>query len=640
MTLLKDHTNKVPPPVTPQQPQPHHHHHHGIKNLFRRDTGNVTPTDSHSSINSSSSHIGLSKLFHHSHKDHHIDSDGNRGGNGAVTPPKRTQSSLSLRRRNTNPINQHSQINNSNNSPTNINSNSNSNNSLSSLNNALKINRNRANSELNHNNNPSSTNLINNMNNLNLNNGNIPHKKLTKAETFAHMSQLDSRNAAKQQLRNTRIPTNQSQISSTPAHSSSNHEKIVYNPYGMIKTPSQEQPKSTSFYLSGVNDGERVLANPVANPNDYLPENLQETHINLLDDYDIDVSNKKLGDGGSSDVRIINSCNDKKKLYALKKFTLLSKESDEEFYKRVAKEYIIHKKTTSNQHVVDVYGIIRIQSQANLTRGWGMVMEYCNNGDLFSMIIRSGWKKSPLMEKYCFFKQISKGLKFIHDQDIAHRDIKPENVLIDARGCCKLCDFGVSDYQHEIPGDFNSPIKLSTSYVGSPPYSPPEVMLLKEKSHNEIKNFAYNMFKADCWGLGMLLFCMIYSGVPFQQASPLDHGYRDYQFNHKRFCTDHQNFKNNKGINKGPGSEFKLAAKFESSGASRVAWKLCDPSTVKRYDLDMLFDDPWFKSIEICDNCNDDLGGNENGEEIPHKKIVHDHNVSNVANSGRKQLCL
>ncbi|KAI5956821.1 PTK2 [Candida jiufengensis] len=630
MTLLKEHNNKILPHSQQQ------HHHHGLKNLFKKDTtttnnNNITPSDTNSSSNSSSSHIGLSKLFHSSHinnNNHHPQNNNQAQVNSPITndnnitPPKRSQSSFSLRRRNTNPINMNSNINSPNNS-------NNSNNSISSLNATFKNNRNRANSELNHNGNNVNNNNNSNNNNTSLNNS-TPHKKLTKAETFNHMSQLDLRNAAKQQLRNTRIPTNQSQLSI-----STNHEKIVYNPYGMNKTPSQEQPKSTSFYLSGVNDGERILSNPVANPNDYLPLDMQEEKINLLDDYDIDVSNKKLGDGGSSDVRIINSHNNKKQLYALKKFTLLSKETDEEFYKRVSKEYIIHKKLTGSKHVVNVLGILRISSQANLTRGWGMIMEYCNNGDLFSMIIRSGWKKSSLVEKYCFFKQISKGLKYIHDQDIAHRDIKPENVLIDSRGCCKLCDFGVSDYQHEIPGDFNSPIKLSTSYVGSPPYSPPEVMILKEKSHAEIKNFAYDMFKADCWGLGMLLFCMIYSGVPFQQASPQDHGYRDYSFNHKRYCTDHQNFKNNKGINKGPGSEFKLAAKFESSGASRIAWKLCDPSTQKRYDLDMLFDDPWFKNLEICENCEDD-GDNSDSCHIKN----HDHNISNVANSGRKQLCL
>ena len=146
----------------------------------------------------------------------------------------------------------------------------------------------------------------------------------------------------------------------------------------------------------------------------------------------------------------------------------MSKETDEDFYKRVLEEYKIHRKAAISRHVVDAFAILRIQSQSNLTRGWGMVMEFCGGGDLFSVIVKPGWKSTPLAEKYCLFKQIAYGVKFLHDHDIVHRDLKPENVLLDANGLAKLCDFGVSEFGHEVPEDFSSPVKLSTAYVGSP----------------------------------------------------------------------------------------------------------------------------------------------------------------------------
>ncbi|CAK9440125.1 uncharacterized protein LODBEIA_P42250 [Lodderomyces beijingensis] len=550
------------------------HIHHGLQKLFKKDevpAGALAASES-----TSSSHTGLSKLFHH----HHSNKD-KEAPSPAPSPapapspqgPKRTASMFSLKRKNTNPLNMNSSANES---------------------------RSRSNSAVQQ---PTQQSQLHHPQPHSPHVGPAAgHKKLSKAETFAHLQQLDTRNAAKQQLRNSRIPTNQGNNGSPAVNSPGllNHEKIVYNPYGLNKSPTVEQPRHASFYLSGVIDGERVLSNPVANPNDYLPPNLQQAHNNLLEDFEIDVSSKKLGDGGSADVRIINSASHKKDFYALKKFTLLNKETDEDFYKRVSKEYIIHRKAATSRHVVDAMALLRIQSQGALTRGWGVVMEYCSCGDLFSLITRPGWKSAPFAEKYCLFKQISFGLKFLHEQGIAHRDMKTENILLDANGVAKLCDFGVSDYGHEIPDDLKSPVKMSTSYVGSPPYSAPEVMLLKDKSHSEAKNFAYNMFKADCWGLGMILFCLAYAGVPFQQASVNDHQYRDYQFSHKRFSSDHPNFKNNKGINKGPGSEFKWAAKFESTGASRVAWKLCDPTVSSRYTLDMLVEDPWFVGLEMC----------------------------------------
>lgn len=417
-------------------------------------------------------------------------------------------------------------------------------------------------------------------------NHHIP-KKLSKAETLAHIQHLNHKNAkAFANNPGTRTP---------PVN-----DKIKYNPFGMNKSVSNQMPKDALFYLNGGSEGGRVLSNPVHDPNAYLPEDLQEEHVNLLDDFEIDVSTKKLGDGGSSDVRIINAAFQKKKLYALKKFILLTKESDEEFYQRVAKEYVILKRAGVLRHVVDTIAIVRIQLQANLTRGWGMVLEFCDGGDLFSTIVKPGWKRQLLAERYCVFKQIAHGLKFLHDNDIVHRDLKPENVLLDRQGVAKLCDFGVLDYGHVEPGNFELEVRVLTAYVGSPPYSSPEVMKLKDVPHLELKNWAYDPFKMDHWGLGMLLFCIVYCGVPFHAALASDHGFRDYKFNRDRYKSDNPLFKNNSDYTKGPGLEFKWASQFQLSGAARVAWKLCDPLVSTRYDLDHLFKDIWFSTLEMC----------------------------------------
>lgn len=515
----------------PNNEQGHHHHH--FRNIFRKEGS--------PSSDSSGSHVGLSKLFHHGEKEDKTIS--------------RTPSVLSLKRHN--------------------------------------------------------SNLTRSASNLDK-----EPKKLSKAQTMAHIQQMNHKNA--KSLANQRVPA--------PI---GNHEKIKYNPFGINKTPSATgSPKNASFYMAGGADGGRVLANPVANPNDYLPEDLYEKHVNLLDDYEIDVSTKKLGDGGSADVRIINAAHHKKQCYALKKFNLLSNETDEDFYKRVAQEYIISKRASESRHVVDTLSLVRIQSQGTVTRGWGFVLEFCNGGDLFNAIVKPGWKRTSLAEKFCVFKQIAYGLKFLHEHDIAHRDMKPENVLIDSNGIAKLCDFGVSVFGHTTPGDFNSELHLCSTYVGSPPYSSPEVMKIKEASSSEAKSLAYDPFQMDVWGLGMLLFCIVYCGVPFAAATPNDHGFRDYKFNHDRFTSDHPTFKNNTDFSKGPGSEFKWASQFGSNGAARVAWKLCDPSVKTRYNMDLLFRDPWFTGLEMCIYEHPDqdvnplvLGGAANS------------NLSSVANS-------
>jgi serine/threonine-protein kinase ULK4 len=42
-----------------------------------------------------------------------------------------------------------------------------------------------------------------------------------------------------------------------------------------------------------------------------------------------------------------------------------------------------------------------------------------------------------------FIKQISKGLSYLHSNDIIHCDLSPSNILIDyLSGCMVICDFG------------------------------------------------------------------------------------------------------------------------------------------------------------------------------------------------------
>lgn len=377
------------------------------------------------------------------------------------------------------------------------------------------------------------------------------------------------------------------------------HDKIKYNPYGVIKSPLEERHPALFYLTGGPESSLPIVANPVADPNNYLPAELRQPHVNLVDGFEFENYDKKVGTGGLGDVRVVSCVGNRRKVYALKKFTLFPKETDADFYKRAAKEYVIGRHVAL-RHVAALLALVRIHSQGTMIRGWGLVMEMCSGGDLFNLIVKPGWKRLLLAERYCLFKQIAHGVHYLHQHDIVHRDLKPENVLLDAHGVVKLCDFGVSDWGHVVPRDLLLEVRRLSAYVGSPPYLPPEVMRLRELLLLEAKTHTYDPFAMDCWALGMLLFCIVHLGVPFQTALPNDSQYRDYKFNRDRFCSNNPLFRNNSDYARGPGLEFKWALQFALHGAARVAWKLCDPLVASRYTVSELFADPWFATLELC----------------------------------------
>jgi len=396
-------------------------------------------------------------------------------------------------------------------------------------------------------------------------------------------------------------------LSRAPSFSS---PKMHYNPYGVnnpsssSRTPSIYSAQNTAMNGSGDSSGgsdekKNLLPLPIMEPNELLPDDLKQEFNSVNEEYQIpEKGSKKLGDGASSQVICVT---DKKthKLYAFKKFCLLHNENADDFYKRAMKEFVIAKRLSVNKHIVGTYYVLKAQTTTNITRGWGFILEYCKGGDLFSLIARTGWKQHPLAEKYCIFKQIAFAIRFMHQQGIVHRDLKPENVLINDDGCVKLTDFGVAEYGHEIPDDTSSPVRFLNSFVGSPPYVPPEVMSCKTTSTSNGSSEYYDPFRLDLWALGMVLFCIAYQGTPFKAASSSDAQYRDFLVSYSTYLSSNPSFKNG-DKNHGPGSEFRYAKDFHSTGAARVAWKLCDPDPKSRYTMEQLFKDPWFQSIETC----------------------------------------
>lgn len=401
------------------------------------------------------------------------------------------------------------------------------------------------------------------------------------------------------------------------SHNWPEEKNIVYNPYGLndigradtafIDTTNKKD--DLSFYLHDGDAKIRMLPLPIKDPNEYLPENMKQFSVHLADNFIFDPDNQTIGSGGSCEVRKVRSVYRQKEIYALKKLNMIYEETPEKFYKRCSKEFIIAKTLSHNIHITSTFFLLKVPTTTYTTRGWGFVMEL-GVFDLFQLIERSGWRNVPLPEKYCIFKQIAEAVKFCHDNGIAHRDLKPENVLLSRTGVCKLTDFGISDWYHTDPNDFSSPIKVTEGMIGSPPYTPPEVMYWDAKKHYpERLQKPYNPLKMDTYALGIILFTLVNNIIPFIDSCNTDPRFRDYENSYSNFINHKNPHFREKGCHKpGPGSEYKLAKGFKSTDASRVAWRLADPNPETRYTMEELFEDPWFMALETCvDPCETNI---------------------------------
>ncbi|NXO01381.1 NEK2 kinase, partial [Rhinopomastus cyanomelas] len=137
-----------------------------------------------------------------------------------------------------------------------------------------------------------------------------------------------------------------------------------------------------------------------------------------------------------------------------------------------------------------------------------IVMEYCDGGDLASLITRLCLSFRHYLEESFVLRvltQLTLALKECHRRSdgavTVHRDLKPANVFLDGKQNVKLGDFGLARILHHDTS-------FARTFVGTPYYMSPEQM--NRMSYNE---------KSDIWSLGCLLYELCALSPPFRAYS-------------------------------------------------------------------------------------------------------------------------
>ncbi|KAH0563805.1 testis-specific serine/threonine-protein kinase 1-like [Cotesia glomerata] len=208
---------------------------------------------------------------------------------------------------------------------------------------------------------------------------------------------------------------------------------------------------------------------------------------------------KKLGEGSFAKVFLSeykSESDPDKKLSLACKIVNTSKAPQDVVRKFFPRELDILMKL-DHPHVVQIHSIIQRRSK------YYIFMQFAESGDLLEYITKNG----PVGENQArvWLRQLTLGLQYLHEMEIAHRDIKCENVLLTINFNVKLADFGFARFVTDTRGKH----VLSDTFCGSLLYAAPEIL----------KGIPYNPKIADIWSLGVIVYTILNKAMPFDETN-------------------------------------------------------------------------------------------------------------------------
>ena len=233
-------------------------------------------------------------------------------------------------------------------------------------------------------------------------------------------------------------------------------------------------------------------------------EKIEDEIGNKLSDFEI---LQVLGQGGFGFVAKVRSKKNLK-IYAMKKVDLSKVPEDKKKYYEYENLFM---KNLNHPNICRLFSSFR--ENTNIY----MIMEYMDNGDLFTFLKAHIKLKKYIPEEklWNIFEQCLQGLIYIHSKGIIHRDIKPANILYGSKGECKITDFNVSSViDKEKAKNFTNDKKIiddivnNFTEVGTPNFKAPEVILSEYDD------------KADVYSLGVTFCFLAYQSKPIPQDEP------------------------------------------------------------------------------------------------------------------------
>jgi protein-serine/threonine kinase len=290
-----------------------------------------------------------------------------------------------------------------------------------------------------------------------------------------------------------------------------------------------------------------------------------------------------VGHGAFGIVRVAHKpdSNDPKKerLYAVKEFHKRTNESAKKYQKRLTSEFCL---SSSMQHP----NVIRTLDLLQDDKGdYCEVMEYCSGGDLYTLILAAG--QLEVAEADCYFKQLMRGVEYMHEMGVAHRDLKPENLLLTSHGALKITDFGNGECFRMA---WEKEAHMTAGLCGSAPYIAPEEYVDKE----------FDPRAVDVWACGVIYMAMRTGRHLWRLAQKTE----DEFFN--RYLEDRKEESGFRPIEilkrvSDPSSRLNITKANKIQRQCRnVIYSVLDPNPVRRLTAHQVLLSEWVKDVKVC----------------------------------------
>ncbi|MCL4378562.1 MAG: protein kinase [Actinobacteria bacterium] len=146
--------------------------------------------------------------------------------------------------------------------------------------------------------------------------------------------------------------------------------------------------------------------------------------------------------------------------------------------------------------------IVMIYDSGEFNNLYFIAMEYVEGTSLKEIIEKRGAMPPRLIANYAI--QICNALEIAHDNNLIHRDIKPQNIIVTPEGRIKVTDFGIAK---NLAEDATKTINiLGTAFYISP-----------EQAQGKVLDW-----RTDIYSLGIVMYEMLTSDVPFRGGSSID----------------------------------------------------------------------------------------------------------------------